>query len=164
VPFSVLRLHRVAHSLDKRGLHQLARLVQGLIYVVFSAVIPPEVSFGERVNLMHHGFGIVMHPNVVVGDDVIVYHHVTLGTDTRRDDPRRLVIGRGAVIGAGAVVLGPIDIGEGARVGAGAVVTKDVPAGAVVVGNPARVVGAERDQRPDDVGRGPESSSIARNE
>lgn len=104
--------------------------------------LPPETRVGPGLAIFH-GTGLVVHPTTVIGSDVMLRHGITLGAagDGRTGDegtgPR---IGDRVTIGAGAIVLGPITVGDDAVIGAGAVVVNDVPDGAVVVGNPARVV------------------------
>lgn len=95
-------------------------------------------AVGKRLRL-YHGAGLVVHPWAVIGDDVILRHGVTIGF--RKSTDRRVPeLGDRVEVGCGASILGPIRIGNDARIGAGAVVMKDVPAGATVAGNPARIV------------------------
>jgi serine O-acetyltransferase len=101
--------------------------------------IHPGARIGRRV-VIDHGMGIVIGETAEVGDDVMMYHGVTLGGTGFTREKRHPTIGKGVLLGAHAVVLGPIEVGDGARVGAGAVVTKSVPPGATVVGNPARII------------------------
>ncbi len=111
--------------------------------------LPPDVEVGPGLAIFH-GTGLVVHPRTVIGCDVLLRHGVTLGAlgDGGADDETRgPTIGDRVSIGAGAIVLGPISVGDDAIVGAGAVVVDDVPAGATVVGNPARVVRTSEGRR-----------------
>ncbi|MGY1636653.1 serine O-acetyltransferase [Geodermatophilus sp. SYSU D00742] len=122
VPFLLRRVFRMADRLWTRG------------YI--GAELPFQVTAGPGMRLPHAGRGIILHPTVRIGSGVTMYHQVTVGV---RDDRPAAVIGDGAYIGAGAKILGPLDIGAGARIGANAVVVRDVPAGATAVGVPATV-------------------------
>lgn len=125
-----------ATSLPARVLYRLLDLV--VVRMIAGARIPAGVTFGKRIALLHDAMGIVINPVAVIGDDVRIYHQVTIGeSGTRLGSP---VIGDRVVIGAGAKLLGPITVGDGAKIGANAVVTSDVPAGAVVVGAQARII------------------------
>lgn len=128
------RLHRSGHR-------YLALVLKGGIFLFARALLPPEAELGKGIQISHHCVGTVVHPNVVIGDHVRIFHGVTLGTDIPLADPRRLRIGDHSVISPGAAVVGPVDIGAHVVVGANAVVVDDVPACAVVAGNPARIVG-----------------------
>jgi serine O-acetyltransferase len=108
--------------------------------VLFRAFVPPEMEAGQRLTFNHFGMGVVIHPSTTLGDDVLLNHNVTLATRVAIDSLERLRIGDRVSIGAGAIVIGAIEVGADAVIGAGAVVTKSVPARAVVVGNPARVL------------------------
>lgn len=84
--------------------------------------------------------GVVIGETAVIGDDSLIYHGVTLGAKTGSSGKRHPTVGKNVTIGANALVIGNITIGDGAAIGAGAVVTKDLPAGKVAVGNPARIL------------------------
>ncbi len=105
--------------------------------------IHPGARIGRRL-VIDHGDGVVIGETAELGDDILIYHQVTLGGTSLVGGKRHPTIGNGVILGAGAKVLGPIVLGDGVRVGANAVVVSDVPAGATVVGIPARPV----DRRP----------------
>lgn len=139
-----LTMQRSAHCLQRWGWHRTARLVTYLTSFVFSAVLAPEAEISRDAHFHHHALGVVIHPRVRVGRRVEIQHHVLLGTDVPLASPYRLEVGDDVRIGAYAILLGPITVGEHAVIGAGAVVTRDVPPGATVVGNPARVIASEQ--------------------
>ena len=101
--------------------------------------IHPAAKIGRRL-VIDHGMGTVVGETAIIGDDVLIYHGVTLGSKTGEYGKRHPTLENNVVIGAGAAVIGNITIHEGARVGAGSVVTHDVAAGATVVGNPAKLI------------------------
>ncbi|MFE7506822.1 serine O-acetyltransferase EpsC [Promicromonospora sp. NPDC057488] len=126
------RLWRVpAMRLPARLLSQFARAATGI-------EIHPGARLGQRM-FIDHGMGVVIGETAVVGDDVMLYHGVTLGGRSLSRGKRHPTLGDRVTVGAGAKVLGPVWIGDDAQIGANAVVVKDVPAGAVAVGIPARV-------------------------
>lgn len=133
-----LRLQRLAHRLHTGGWTRTARLLTWATSVVFSCVLAPEATISPDCRLHHHALGVVIHPRTRIDERVQILHHVTLAADVPNASERMMVIESDVVIGAHALLLGPITIGRGARIGGGSVVTKDVRAGAVVVGNPAR--------------------------
>jgi serine O-acetyltransferase len=135
-----LWLHRCAHAVDRAGLHLIARVISHLNRFVTGIEIHPQARLGRRL-VIDHGMGVVIGQTAVIGDDVTIYHGVTLGGVTLDRVQRHPVVGNGVIIGAGAKLLGAIEIGEGARIGANAVVTKHVSTGETVVGIPAVVVG-----------------------
>lgn len=132
-------VHRVAHRLWREpGLRLSARLLSQVSRAVTGVEIHPGATIGRRL-FIDHGMGVVIGETAVVGDDVVLFHGATLGGKTMRHGKRHPTVGNSVVIGAGAKVLGPVWIGDGAQVGANAVVLKDVPAGSMAVGVPARI-------------------------
>lgn len=138
--FHVIRFHRLAHRLYKRGLYLPARVVSHLGRFLTGIEIHPGAAIGERV-FIDHGMGVVIGETAVVGDDCTLYQGVTLGGTGKTRGKRHPTLEAGVVVGVGAKVLGDVTIGEGARIGGGAVVLRDVPAHTTAVGIPARAVG-----------------------
>jgi serine O-acetyltransferase len=101
--------------------------------------IHPGAKLGRRV-VIDHGMGVVIGETAIVGDDVLIYHGVTLGGKVNDRVKRHPTIGNNVLLGAGAKIIGDIEIGDGAMIGANAVVTKNVPAGAVIVGPQIRPI------------------------
>lgn len=134
-----LILHRFAHWLWGFRLRWLARFVAHIARFLTGIEIHPAAQIGRRF-FIDHGMGVVIGETAQIGDDVTLYHGVTLGGTSWNKGKRHPTLENGVVIGAGAKVLGPITIAAGAKVGSNAVVTKPVPAGATAVGNPARVI------------------------
>jgi len=134
-----LILHRTAHWLWGHRLRWLARFTAHVARFLTGIEIHPGATIGRRF-FIDHGMGVVIGETAVIGDDVTLYHGVTLGGTSWNKGKRHPTLENGVVIGAGAKVLGPIVIGEGAKVGSNAVVTKAVPAGHTAVGNPARII------------------------
>lgn len=99
--------------------------------------IHPAAKIGRRL-VIDHGMGIVIGETAVIGDDVLIYHGVTLGAKSGATGKRHPNVSDNAVIGAQSTIIGDITLGEGSKVGAGSVVTRDVANGATVIGNPAR--------------------------
>lgn len=136
-------LHRFSHMLWKSNAHWSARLLSEVGRFATGVEIHPGAELGRRV-VIDHGMGIVIGETAIVGDDVVLFQQVTLGSAHSAQGRRHPIVERGAVVGAGAVVLGAVVVGENAKVGAGAVVTKDVPPNSVVVGIPAQNVTRSR--------------------
>ena len=101
--------------------------------------IHPGATIGRRV-VIDHGMGIVIGETAIVGDDVLIYHGVTLGGKINDRVKRHPTVGKNVLLGAGAKIIGDVEIGDGAMIGANAVVTKNVPAGAVIVGPQIRPI------------------------
>ena len=138
--------HRLAHWLWTHRLRWLARLVSHLGRFFTGIEIHPGACIGRRL-FIDHGMGVVIGETAVIGDDVTLYHGVTLGGTSWNKGRRHPTVENGVVIGAGAKVLGPITVGASAKVGSNAVVVKDVPRGATAVGNPARIIDGEQAQK-----------------
>lgn len=139
-------LHRLAAGLLARGHPLAARLVSQVTRLVTGVEIHPGARLGRRL-FIDHGAGVVIGETAEIGEDVLMYHGVTLGGNDPRPVKRHPTVGDGVIIGANATLVGDITVGDGATVGAGAVVVEDVPAGATVAGNPARRV--DREDRSD---------------
>jgi len=138
-----LVLHRMAHRFWRWRLRWLARWVSQMSRWVTGIEIHPGARIGRRF-FIDHGMGVVIGETAEIGDDVTLYHGVTLGGTAWEQTKRHPTLGNGVVIGAGAKVLGPITVGAGGRVGSNAVVTKDVPPGATAIGVPAHVARSVR--------------------
>jgi serine O-acetyltransferase len=131
--------HRLAHRLWTSGAFFLARFVSHIGRWLTGIEIHPAARLGRRL-VIDHGMGLVIGETAEVGDDVTLYHQVTLGGVSLGHEKRHPTIGNGVIVGAGAKVLGAITVGSGARIGANAVVIESVPAGLTMVGIPARPV------------------------
>jgi serine O-acetyltransferase len=137
-----LFLHRIAHRLWRSGARLIARILSNLNRFFTGVEIHPAARIGRRVAI-DHGAGVVIGETAEVGDDCVIYQGVTLGGVNLRPVKRHPTIGRKVVVGAGAKVLGAINVGDGARIGANAVVVDDVPPGAIAIGVPARAAGTK---------------------
>jgi serine O-acetyltransferase len=134
-----LYVHKVASWFWRHGLRWFGRFTSHIGRMLTGIEIHPGAQIGRRV-FIDHGMGVVIGETAEVGDDVTLYHGVTLGGTSWGKGKRHPKLGKGVVIGAGAKVLGPITVGDGAKIGSNAVVVKDVPANATVVGVPGRVL------------------------
>lgn len=133
-------VHRAAHLMWRRpGLRLAARVLSQLNRTVTGVEIHPGAIIGRRL-FIDHAMGVVIGETAQIGNDVMLYHGVTLGGRSLARTKRHPTLENGVTVGAGARVLGPIRIGAGAQIGANAVVVKDVPPGAVVVGVPGQVL------------------------
>ena len=144
--FHSIVAYRIAHWLWLRDWRLLARIVSQLGRMLTAIEIHPGARIGRRL-VIDHGAGVVIGETSEIGDDVTLYHDVTLGGISPSEDSasqvgqkRHPTLGDGAIIGSGAAVLGPITIGAGSRVGANSVVTKSIPANVTAVGVPAKVL------------------------
>ena len=134
--------HRAAHACWTRQFYLLARFTAHIGRFLTGIEIHPAARIGRRL-IIDHGMGVVIGETAEIGDDVYLYHQVTLGGTSSKRGKRHPTLGNGVIVGAGAKILGGITIGDGARVGANAVVIQEVSPGETVVGIPARPV--ERD-------------------
>jgi serine O-acetyltransferase len=138
--FHAIEAHRLAHWLYGGGQQDLALYLQSRASEVFQVDINPAVPMGKGI-FIDHGTGIVVGATAVIEDDVSILQDVTLGGTGKESGDRHPKIRRGVLIGAGAKILGNIEVGQCSRVAAGSVVLKPVPAHATVAGVPAKVVG-----------------------
>ena len=144
--------HRIAHFLYRHKMFFLARLVSQFSRHCTGIEIHPGATIGRRL-VIDHGMGIVIGETAEIGDDVLLYHGVTLGGTGKDHGKRHPTIGNNVLIGCGAKVLGPFKVGDGARIASNSVVLTEVPENATAVGVPAQVVriGAEKVHYADDV-------------
>ena len=137
--FHAVLMHRAAHFLWKRNLKLIARALSGFSRFATGIEIHPAATIGEYF-FIDHGMGVVIGETAIIGNNVTLYHGVTLGGVSMRHEKRHPTLEDDVIVGAGAKLLGPVIVGQGARVGANAVVVANVPAGGTVVGIPAREV------------------------
>lgn len=122
----------------------MAHILKAINFFAFHTILPYQAEIEKDIELPHYGLGVVVHPNVKIGQRVKIYHHVTLATEAWIGSEHKIFIGDDVMIGTGAVIVGrgnkSLTIGSGAKIGANAVVTCDVLPGQTVVGVPARPV------------------------
>lgn len=141
--------HRISHWLWNRNAKVAARALAELTRILTGVDIHPGASLGSGL-FIDHASGVVIGETAEVGEDVTLYHGVTLGGSGRDTGKRHPTIGDRVVVGAGAKVLGAIKIGDDSRIGANAVVVKEVPSSSVVVGVPGQIISRARPGSPDD--------------
>jgi serine O-acetyltransferase len=138
------RLWRLSAALRRRGHRRLALLVKKLNSAIYHNSLAPAVVFSPDIRFGHHGFGTVIHSNVIIGKRVKIWHNVTIAVRASTGSTQRIIIEDDVKIGANSVIISPagrsLRIGRGAWIGAGATVANDVPAGATVVSAPVRVL------------------------
>lgn len=139
-------IHRINHALWNRGLRGPARIFAQFARFLTGIEIHPGATVGRRF-FIDHGMGIVIGETAEIGDDVMLYHCVTLGGQVLTQTKRHPTLEDGVTVGAGAKILGPVIIGTGSAVGANAVVTKDVPADSVATGVPAKIRPRKKDEQ-----------------
>lgn len=141
--------HRVNHWLWQRGARLVARITAEFTRILTGVEIHPGAVLGPGL-FIDHATGVVIGETAEVGEDVTIYHGVTLGGSGRDSGKRHPTIGDRVTIGAGAKVLGAIKVGDDSRIGANAVVVKEVPSSSVVIGVPGQVISRSRPGSPDD--------------
>jgi serine O-acetyltransferase len=137
--FHAVIIHRIAHRLWRSRMYFLGRFASHMGRFLTGIEIHPGAKIG-RAFFIDHGMGVVIGETAEVGDNVTLYHGVTLGGTTWQKGKRHPTIGSNVVIGAGAKVLGPVHIGANTRIGANSVVLNDIPPNSIVVGIPGKVV------------------------
>ena len=144
--------HKISNFFWKLNLKLIARMTSHISRFLTGIEIHPKAKIGENL-FIDHGMGVVIGETSEIGNNVTIYHMVTLGgispsinSDNQRDSKRHPTLMDNVVVGSGAQVLGPVVIGKNAKIGANAVVTKDVPENAVMVGIPAKNVGTATDE------------------
>lgn len=132
-------LHRISHFLYVCHLYFLARFVCEFTRILTGIEIHPGAKIGRRL-VIDHGVGTVIGETAEVGDDCIIFHGTTLGGTDFQNRKRHPTLGNHVLVGAGAKLLGPINIGDNVKIGANAVINKDVPNGKTAVGNPMKIL------------------------
>lgn len=132
--FHAILWHRLWHRIYKLRLRTLARIFANITRWITGIEIHPGAKIGKRV-VIDHGMGVVIGETAEIGDDVLMYHGVTLGGKSLKEGKRHPTVGNRVIIGAGAKLIGPITVGDDAKVGANAVITKNVPKGNTAVGD-----------------------------
>ena len=139
--------HQIAHFFSVAKFDLVARIISQFSRFLTGIEIHPKAKIGKNL-FIDHGMGVVIGETSEIGDNVTIYHSVTLGgispsidSDSQRDVKRHPTLKNNVVVGSGAQVLGPVVVGENAKIGANAVVTKNVPENAVMIGIPAKNVG-----------------------
>jgi serine O-acetyltransferase len=146
--FHAILLHRISHFLWSKNFKFLARFISYLTRLFTGIEIHPGAKIGKKV-FIDHGSGVVIGETSEIGDEVIIYHGVTLGAIKPCKGDRHPKIGSKVIIGAGAKIIGPIKIGDGSKISAGSIVIKNVPENSVVLSAPGRVITArERELYP----------------
>lgn len=131
--------YRIAHVFYKKKMFFLARLISQFARFITGIEIHPGATIGKGL-FIDHGMGVVIGETSEVGDDVTLYHGVTLGGTGKDKGKRHPTVGNNVIIGAGAKVLGPIRIEDNCKIGSNSVVLKDVPKDSTVVGIPGKIV------------------------
>ena len=139
--------YRLAHRLHTSNFKRIARMIMGLTQIFTHIDIHPAAIIGKRV-FIDHGTGVVIGETSVIEDDVLIYQGVTLGGVSLDSGKRHPTIRQGAVLGAGAKILGNIEIGEYSKIGANSVVVKEVPSCSTAIGIPAHVIAKGRCKDP----------------
>ncbi len=141
-----LILHRGAHYLWQQDHKLSARVISYGSRILTSIEIHPAAKIGKRF-FIDHGVGVVIGETAEIGNDVTLYHGVTLGGVSWNNGKRHPTLEDGVIVGAGAKVLGPFTVGKGAKIGSNAVVVKPVPAGATMIGDAARMISEHHDEK-----------------
>jgi serine O-acetyltransferase len=161
--FHAMRFHRVAHWLWTHGVRVLARFVSHVSRGLTGIEIHPGARIGEGF-FIDHGMGVVIGETAEIGNNVTLYHGVTLGGTTWNKGKRHPTIEDNVIVGAGAAILGNIRIGHNSKIGSGSVVNREVPPNSTVVGIPGRIVFREGNVYNDPAGVGgtpdPEGKAI----
>ena len=137
--FHARQLHRIAHGLHRRGLRLPARIISHLSRAVTGIEIHPAAEIADAL-FIDHGMGVVIGETSVIGYNCHLYQGVTLGGSSTKRVKRHPTLGNGVIVGAGAKIIGAVNIGDGAKIGAGSVVVTNVPSNATVVGVPGHIV------------------------
>ena len=134
-----LILHRLAHRFWVRQWYWCGRMISHLARCLTGIEIHPGATIGRRF-FIDHGMGVVIGETAIIGDDCLIYHQVTLGGMSAKDEKRHPTLGSNVMVGTGAKVLGNIHIGDNVKIGANCIVIKDVEAGKTIIGVPGEIL------------------------
>ena len=137
--YHAILFHRIAHALYRINLYFLARLISQLARALTGIEIHPGAQIGKRL-FIDHGMGVVIGETAIIGDDCLIYHQVTLGGMSAKNEKRHPTLGNNVMVGTGAKVLGNIHIGDNVKIGANCIVIKDVEAGKTIIGVPGEIL------------------------
>lgn len=137
--YHAILFHRIAHVLYKAHLYFIARLISQISRTLTGIEIHPGAQIGKRL-FIDHGMGVVIGETAIIGDDCLIYHQVTLGGMSAKDEKRHPTLGNNVMVGTGAKVLGNIHIGDNVKIGANCIVIKDVEAGKTIIGVPGEIL------------------------
>ena len=143
-------LWRTSCWLYRRGSFRLAKILKGVSFLAFRAILPPEAELGRDVRMEHYGLNVMIHPNTVIGDRCRIYQGVTVASSANIGSDDRVLIGSDVLIGAGATILNrygrTLRIGDGCRIGVKALVVQDLPPGSVVRAPVGEVISPEAER------------------
>lgn len=131
--FHAILWHRLWHRIYKIRLRTLSRMFANITRWITGIEIHPGAKIGKRV-VIDHGMGVVIGETAEIGNDVLMYHGVTLGGKSLKEGKRHPTVGNNVIIGAGAKLIGPINVADNVKIGANAVITKDVPENHTAIG------------------------------
>ncbi|MGH7998375.1 MAG: serine O-acetyltransferase [Brasilonema sp.] len=143
--FHALCLHRLAHWLYNRGVAFIPRFISHLGRFLTGIEIHPGAEIGKGV-FIDHGMGVVIGETAIVGDYTLIYQGVTFGGTGKESGKRHPTLGKNVVVGAGAKILGNLEIGDRVRIGAGSIVLRNVPSESTVVGVPGRIISRKQNE------------------
>lgn len=141
---NAINFYRIGHWFYKKKIPFFPTFIRNLIFLMFNSYIPMSASIGKRSIFAYGAIGVVIHSNAIIGEGCVIGQGVTIGASEGFFSPEANlcpIISDNCYIGAGAKLLGDIQVGKGCQVGAGAIVLSDIPSHSIVVGAPARIVG-----------------------
>lgn len=143
-----INIYRLSHLLHRKSFNAVAIILRNLNFLLFKTYLPPSCQIGKGTLLGYKGMSVVIHSSSVIGENCVIAHGVTIGTAVPYTTNQPLIgprIGSNTFIGAGAMILGNIEVGSNCTIAAGAIVLKSLSDNSIVVGVPAKIVGTNSD-------------------